>query len=173
VRNLAPSERKLRRPLGALLGAVLTGSLLTAPPAVADTAGPEVSAKPAGDAERSKEALRVARRQVGDAYKYGAEGPDRFDCSGLVYFATHKAGFSAVPRTSSQQADHMRRIQRSKMRRGDFVFFKSKGSVYHVGFYVGRDDGDRMILHAPSTGKKVRRDPIWTDSWFSATLRGA
>ena len=125
------------------------------------------------DAERSKKALRVARRQVGDPYKYGAEGPDKFDCSGLVYFATHQAGFSDVPRTSSEQADHMRRIKRSRLRRGDFVFFHDKGDVYHVGFYVGRHDGDRMILHAPSTGRDVQRDPVWTDSWFAATLRGA
>ena len=154
---------------------VLAGSLLTAPPAVADagTGTSPPSAKPLSDAERALKALRVARRQLGDAYKYGAEGPDKFDCSGLVWFATHKAGFSAVPRTSAEQADHMRRIERSKLRRGDFVFFRNKGGVYHVGFFDGRDDGDRMILHAPSTGEDVRRDPIWTDKWFAGTLRGA
>ncbi len=155
---------------------VLAGSLLTAPPAGADSATGKTGASSAGslsDAERADKALRVARRQIGDAYKYGAEGPDRFDCSGLVYFATHKAGFSSVPRTSSEQADHMRRIKRSNLRKGDFVFFRNKGGVYHVGFFVGRDDGDRMVLHAPSAGKDVRRDPIWTDKWFAGTLRGA
>jgi cell wall-associated NlpC family hydrolase len=159
-----------------LVGAVLATSLLGASPAGADAGAggaQSPSAKPMSDAERAVKALRVARRQVGDAYKYGAEGPDRFDCSGLVYFATHRAGLSSVPRTSSEQADHMRRIERSKLRKGDFVFFRNKGGVYHVGFFVGRDDGDRMILHAPSTGKDVRRDPIWTDKWFAGTLRGA
>jgi cell wall-associated NlpC family hydrolase len=149
---------------------------LVAPvPVAAAGTGPatSVTTKHLGDAERQLKALRVARHQVGDAYKYGAEGPDRFDCSGLVYFATHKAGFDDVPRTSAEQAEQMRRIERSKLRRGDFVFFTEKGDVYHVGFYVGRKDGDRMILHAPSTGNDVRRDPIWTKHWFAATLRGA
>ncbi|MDX6326605.1 MAG: hypothetical protein QOK15_2959 [Nocardioidaceae bacterium] len=36
---------------------------------------------------RFKRALRIARHQIGDPYKYGAEGPNRFDCSGLVYTA--------------------------------------------------------------------------------------
>ena len=134
---------------------------------------PPAAAEKVGDGERAKKALRVAKRQIGDPYKYGAEGPERFDCSGLVYFAARNAGFAAVPRTSAEQADHMRRIKRSKLRRGDFVFFTSKGDVYHVGFYVGRKDGDRMIVHAPSTGKDVERAQIWTDKWFAATLRGA
>jgi cell wall-associated NlpC family hydrolase len=132
----------------------------------------EPVAKPMSDAKRAKEALRIAARQIGDPYKYGAEGPRRFDCSGLVYFATHRAGFDAVPRTSAEQGAYMRRIKKSHLRRGDFVFFTEKKTVYHVGIYVGRRDGDRMILHAPRTGEKVGRDPIWTDRWFAATLRG-
>ena len=34
--------------------------------------------------ERVERALRIAANQRGDRYKYGAEGPKRFDCSGLV-----------------------------------------------------------------------------------------
>ena len=159
-----------------LLLALVTPALLVlvpAQPAAADGGATAPVAK-TSDADRALEALRVARRQTGDAYKYGAEGPDRFDCSGLVYFAAQKAGFDDVPRTSSEQAEHVRRIDRSKLRRGDLVFFTKKGDVYHVGFYVGRSkDGQRLILHAPSTGEKVSRGPIWTDRWFAGTLRGA
>ena len=152
------------------VGPAAVGALPTA----AGSEGSASATKPTSDADRSLEALKVARRQIGDAYRYGAEGPDKFDCSGLVYFATERAGFDGVPRTSSEQAAHMRRIKRSNLRRGDFVFFtKKSGDVYHVAFYVGRDEGDRMILHAPSTGEDVSRDPIWTDAWFAATLRGA
>ena len=116
-------------------------------------------------------AKKVALRQIGDRYRYGAEGPNRFDCSGLVYFSTHRAGFSGVPRTSSQQARFMKRITRAHMKPGDFVFFRNPGGVYHVGVYLGRRDGRRTIVHAPSTGRRVQRDPIWTDRWFPATLR--
>ena len=35
--------------------------------------------------------LRVASNQHGDPYQYGAAGPGRFDCSGLVMFVFRKA----------------------------------------------------------------------------------
>jgi cell wall-associated NlpC family hydrolase len=122
-------------------------------------------------AERIKDALGTARRQKGDPYKYGAEGPDRFDCSGLVYYATHKAGFDKVPRTSAEQGRFMRHIKKKNLRRGDFLFFTGSSGVYHVGIYVGRRDGDRAILHAPKPHTRVRVEKVWTSSWFAGTLR--
>ena len=122
-------------------------------------------------ADRLERVLRIARRQKGDRYKYGAEGPDRFDCSGLVYFATHRAGFDDVPRTSADQARHMRRIKKKNLRRGDFVFFTGTSGVYHVGIYVGRRDGERAVLHAPKPRTEVRVEEVWSDSWFAATMR--
>ena len=125
----------------------------------------------ASRAVKVRSALRVAKRQVGDPYRYGAAGPHRFDCSGLIYFSARKAGFSAVPRTSSAQSRHMRRIKRSDMRPGDYVFFGNRSGVYHAAIYLGRKDGRRRILHAPGRGQRVKRAAIWTNSWFPATLR--
>lgn len=159
--------KSLFAPLLLSLGLAVPPLAVTSP-ASAD----EPVATRTSDAERAKEALRIAARQVGDPYRYGAEGPRKFDCSGLVYFATHRAGFDAVPRTSAEQGAYMRRIKKSHLKRGDFVFFTEKKTVYHVGIYVGRRDGERMVLHAPGTGEKVGRDPIWSDKWFAATLRG-
>jgi len=156
MRRLAPTVTTVL-----LLVLPLLAAGLVASPASAETTR----------AERVTEARKVALRQVGDRYRYGAEGPNRFDCSGLVYFSTHRAGFSRVPRTSSQQARYMKRITRAHMKPGDFVFFRNSGGVYHVGIYLGRRDGRRTIVHAPSTGKRVQRDPIWTDRWFPGTLR--
>ena len=138
--------------------------------------GPEVAGErlqlvSATRGERIKRALRTARRQKGDRYKYGAEGPDRFDCSGLVYFSTHRAGLEKVPRTSADQGRYMRHIKKKKLRRGDFIFFTGSSGVYHVGIYVGRRDGDRAVLHAPKPRTRVRVDEVWTTSWFAATLR--
>lgn len=120
---------------------------------------------------KTRRAMRIAMRQRGDWYAYGAAGPNRFDCSGLVYFSTRRAGLKGVPRTSSAQSGYMRRISRDRMRRGDFVFFTGGGGVYHVGFYAGRRDGRRVVLHSPYSGRRVSIDPIWTDSWFAGTLR--
>jgi cell wall-associated NlpC family hydrolase len=157
----------LPRPLRLLLVVLLTLSLgsLVQPANAATRTAREIRLS------KVHAALRVAMAQRGDRYLYGAAGPDRFDCSGLVYFATHRAGFRRVPRTSSQQSRFMHRIPRSAMRAGDFVFFTSGSGVYHVGIYVGRSNGRRMILHAPRTGERVHIDPVWTNGWFAGTLR--
>jgi cell wall-associated NlpC family hydrolase len=125
----------------------------------------------AATSTRIRSALNIARNQQGDPYRYGASGPNAFDCSGLVYYATHRAGFGHVPRTSSAQSRFMRRISRSAMRPGDFVFMYDGGGVYHVGVFTGWDNGRRQIVHAPYSGTRVRRDPIWTNKWFPGTLR--
>jgi cell wall-associated NlpC family hydrolase len=172
----APRLRSLR----ALALALLVGPMtLMSVPASADVfgdsppgGGPVTSTGEVHSASRVVAALHVAERQIGDPYSYGAAGPDAFDCSGLVYYATHQAGFSGVPRTSSAQSQFMRHISRDQMQRGDFVFFTGSGGVYHVAIYLGMQGGRRMILHAPYGGTTVRRDPIWTDSWFPGTLRG-
>jgi cell wall-associated NlpC family hydrolase len=155
---------------------LVTALLLTAEqPGPADPRGGEVVANDvrpvAKRTTKVRNALRIAKRQIGDPYRYGAEGPGAFDCSGLVYYSTHRAGYRHVPRTSSAQGRYMRHIKRSAMRRGDFVFFTSGGSVYHVGIYAGRRDGHRIIVHAPYTGSHVKRERIWTNSWFPGSLR--
>ncbi|MGH3585290.1 MAG: C40 family peptidase [Pseudonocardia sp.] len=116
-------------------------------------------------------AMDIVRNQKGDPYSYGADGPNAFDCSGLIYYSFRKAGFSNIPRTSDQLAGHSRQIRRSKMRKGDFVFFHNGGDVYHVGVFAGWRHGRRYIIHAPYGDERVHRAPIWTNSWFPGSIR--
>ncbi len=116
-------------------------------------------------------ALAVARKQVGDPYRYGAAGPNSFDCSGLVNFSFRAAGYRSIPRTSGAQASFSRRISRAALRPGDLMFFHSGGRVYHVGIFAGRKHGRIVMLHAPGTGDRVRYAAPWTDSWFAGTVR--
>jgi len=150
-----------------LVPLVLTAALIVTTLSVAPSATAATRRQ-----ERIWDGLRVARAQIGDPYRYGAEGPNAFDCSGLVYYSYRRAGFKHIPRTSSEQARHMNRIKRRNMRRGDFVFFTSSGGVYHVGIYAGFRHGRRHIIHASRPGTPVKRDSIWTDNWFAGTLRG-
>ena len=164
-------------PLAVLAALVLTG--LGAVPPADPFADP--GARPVDTADdlrpvasrlvKARRALRVAKNQVGDPYRYGAAGPNAFDCSGLVYFSARRAGFRRVPRTSSAQSRHMRRIKRSSMRPGDYVFFTGRSGVYHAAIYLGRKDGRRRIVHAPGRGQRVKRAAIWTNRWFPGTLR--
>jgi len=123
--------------------------------------------------QRVHEALTVATNKIGDPYVYGAAGPNAFDCSGLVYFSFRKAGFDGIPRTASSQAGFARRIPKSALRKGDFIFFTDASGVYHVGIFYGWRNGHRRVLHAPYPGQHVRVVRLWTTHWFAATLRPA
>lgn len=116
-------------------------------------------------------ARTIARHQIGDRYAYGAAGPRRFDCSGLVYYSYRKAGLRGVPRTSSAQAAHARHIRKSQLRAGDLMFFRNGGGVYHVAIFLGRNRGHVVMLHAPGSGQRVHRATPWTKRWFAGTLR--
>jgi len=115
-------------------------------------------------------ALTVASHQQGDPYSYGSAGPNAFDCSGLMLFSFRAAGVH-LPRTAAAQAGAVRHIPRSQMRPGDLVFFSDGGHVYHVGMFDGWSHGRRIILHAPYSGQDVKKEAIWTNSWFAGTER--
>lgn len=121
--------------------------------------------------DRVSQALRIAINHEGAPYVYGATGPNAFDCSGLTSYAYHQVGFDGLPRTAAEQAGFVRHIPRDQMRPGDLVFFYDGSHVYHVGIYDGMVDGRRYIVHAPYPGESVRREAIWTDSWFAGTMR--
>ncbi len=125
----------------------------------------------APSARRVGSAMGIAVHQKGDPYRYGASGPNAFDCSGLTFYAFRKAGFKHIPRTSSAQAHFAKRIKRSHMKRGDLIFFYNGSGVYHVGVYAGFNHGHRWVLHAPYSGTRVRTEKLWTSKWFPGTLR--
>ena len=115
-------------------------------------------------------ALKVARNQIGDPYRYGAAGPGAFDCSGLTMFAFGRAGVR-LPRSSDAQAEKVRRIPRHRMHKGDLMFFYGSGGVYHVGIFTGWKDGRRVILHSSYSGRPVQKDRVWSRNWFGGTVR--
>ena len=95
-------------------------------------------------------ALAAARSKIGARYVWGAEGPNSFDCSGLVQWAFKQAGVN-LPRTSRVQATVGSHVAKSDLRPGDLVFFYRP--ISHVGIYMG----DGKVVHASSkkTGVKV------------------
>ncbi len=120
----------------------------------------EVDALPAfaggGTADpRAVHAVRFALAQQGEPYRWGATGPDRWDCSGLVLRAYGSAGVR-VPRTSREQFWAGARVGRADLLPGDLVFLADDPAdprtIHHVGLYVG----DGLMVHAPRTGDVVR-----------------
>jgi peptidoglycan DL-endopeptidase CwlO len=130
---------------------------------LADVGVPGGAAAPA-----ALRAVAYALAQRGKPYVWGAEGPDTFDCSGLVQAAYASAGIS-LPRTARPQWRATPGVPTSQMIPGDLLFFATDASnwdsIHHVGIYLGNG---RMI-HAPQSGDVVRIAPVWWEEFFGAT----
>lgn len=108
------------------------------------------------------EVVNIAKRYLGAPYRWGAEGPNSFDCSGFTQFVFRQVGVS-LPRVSRQQIRVGERVSRDDLQPGDLVFFGRP--IHHVGIYVG---GGRYI-HAPRTGDVVSIDPLTRRDFVGAS----
>ena len=103
---------------------------------------------------RAGVAVRAALSRLGCPYVWGATGPDRFDCSGLVKWAYAQAGVS-LDRTTYDQINDGVPVARSQVRPGDLVF-------PHAG-HVQLAIGDNMVVEAPHAGADVRISRLGTN----------
>lgn len=80
------------------------------------------------------EFIKYVLAQQGKQYVWGAEGPDTFDCSGLIMWALKQVGIQFPHYTGDQwgATDH---INEKEARPGDLVFF-GPGASRHVGMYT-------------------------------------
>jgi len=115
----------------------------------------------AAAATPQERAAAEAVKLVGAPYRYGGMTPKGFDCSGLVLYSYRQAGV-ALPHSTDQQRHLGKPVQRSELRPGDLVFFNQQGKKHgHVAIYVGHGE----MVHAPSSGKRVRRDRLDSPYW--------
>ena len=113
--------------------------------------------------------VAVARAQIGTRYRLGGGSPEKgFDCSGLIQYVMGALRLN-VPRTAKQQAKSGLAIKRdtSRLQPGDILTFGKgkKGSVSHVGIYVG----DGRYVHASSVAGRVIESSI--DRPFSPLIK--
>ena len=109
----------------------------------------------------------IALAQVGKPYVFGTEGPDTFDCSGLVQYSYKRVGIS-LPHSSQAQCNLVKNkghlvTNTSYLSPGDLVFWGyggSSSSIYHVGIYIG---GGRYV-HASSPGVGVITSSLSSNS---------
>ena len=114
---------------------------------------------------RAGAAVDYAMAQVGDAYVWGAEGPDAFDCSGLTLMAWAQAGVS-LPHSSTMQMSAGTPVSSSQLQPGDLVFYYSP--VSHVGIYVGGG----KIVHAANPSSGVEISPVFSMPYSGAVRPG-
>ncbi|GAA4817966.1 C40 family peptidase [Tomitella cavernea] len=93
-------------------------------------------------------ALAAAESKVGSPYVWGANGPNAFDCSGLIQWSYAQAGVQ-LPRTSYDQAAAGHAVSLSDLQPGDIVIYAGGG---HAALYVGGG----QIVHATTSGVPVK-----------------
>lgn len=157
--------------LGALLGStgltvdslILPGQQLTLPAGASQpSAAPSTATGETGG--RGVDAvLSFALAQQGKPYRFGAAGPDEFDCSGLVKRAYAQVGVK-LPHQSALQARLGTPVDLTSdtVRPGDLIFLKTRGSqvINHVGIAVTAT----TYVHALRPGDVVRIGNIPTGS---------
>jgi hypothetical protein len=153
---LSPGARALA---AATLAATLLISAAPPTPAAATTLS------------EASQVIRIAKAQLGDRWKFGANGPSSFDCSGLVIYAYRNAGDLALIgngryRSAAEIYRYFRvrgKTSRTRATPGDLVIW---GNGRHIGIYIGGG----MAVSALNSGVRIHRVNALTIP-FTAFLR--
>jgi len=123
-----------------------------------------ISGLPAG--KMGTDVLNVALTKVGAPYVLGAKGPNRFDCSGLVYWSINEIDpelgrnlYTSAGYQYKYCKENNYLVGESELQPGDLIFWYKPNcscgakyaEVHHTGFYLG----DGMILDASSSNGRV------------------
>ncbi len=117
-----------------------------------------------GSAGDNSAAYSYACSRIGCPYVWGAEGPDSFDCSGLVTWAYRQLGIELPHQSESQMACATRVVSVSEARPGDVLW-----RYGHVGIAGGY--GGTPYVHAPTFGAYVRNTDSLSWSNFTNALQ--
>ena len=130
------------------------------------TGGPTgVSGSRTTEAMRLK-AVEFAKRQVlaGKPYVWGDEGPNAFDCSGLVYAAYKSVGLG-WPNwdrlNSGLYYRYVKQIPLAEMQPGDLLFYSYDGTIskiHHMSIFAGNE----MMWEARSTKSGLKYSNIYS-----------
>lgn len=97
-----------------------------------------------------------ALSKQGSRYYWGAQGPNYFDCSGLVYWAHNQAGVKIGRTTAAGYAGSGKSVSYSNLQIGDVITFSYGSGVSHIGIYIGNG----QMVHASGKGSEtVGQDP--------------
>ena len=131
-----------------------------------------------GDANRDtlsakrQAVVNAAVAQLGKPYRYGANGPNSFDCAGFTQYVYKICGYSIARGASSQLRGSSVSVAKSDLLPGDLVFFKDSrygsGAASHVGLYVGNG----QMIHSPNSGQVVKYASI-NSGYYARTYIGA
>lgn len=98
---------------------------------------------------------KLLHEQLEKPYRFGAYGPDEFDCSGLIYYVYGLAGKS-IPRTSQAQGAGGELIEKHNLQFGDIVFFDTRSTENPKDITI--DISDTLTLFSDETETPVPKE---------------
>ena len=118
-----------------------------------------------------EEVAEFALNYVGCRYVRGGKGPNKFDCSGFVYYVYKNYGYSLKPGARNQWSLLNATNKQADLLPGDLVFFSNNGrssGIFHVGIYIGND----QFVHAANSRKGLIVTDM-DDDWYARRYLGA
>lgn len=104
------------------------------------------------DEAAGNRAVQLAMSKLGSPYVWGEEGPNEFDCSGLVWWVYRdQLGDTNLPRTAAQQLAYGKRVSVNDLKPGMLL-----ASRTHIVIYIG----DGKVVHASHPGVGVTVDSL-------------
>jgi cell wall-associated NlpC family hydrolase len=105
------------------------------------------------DATFVDQLIATASENIGIRYRSGGTTKDGFDCSGLMCY-TFENNNIRLPRSSNEMAEYGSKIDTANAKKGDLIFFKTRGSsrINHVGMVVEVSDGEIKFIHSATHG---------------------
>jgi len=103
----------------------------------------------------------------GVRYRLGGDSKRGIDCSAFVQVTFREQFGMDLPRSTYEQEDTGKKIQRNKLRPGDLVLFRAGATGRHVGIYLGND----QFVHAStSNGVMISNlnEAYWTSRYREA-----
>ena len=89
--------------------------------------------------KRAQAVVNLAESQLGKSYVWGGNGPDSYDCSGLVQYVYNQVGGVKLPRVTTDQVKVGQTVSMNQLQPGDLLYWGSTDAPYHVGIYVGNN----------------------------------
>ena len=108
--------------------------------------------------------VATARKELGDAYKYAASGPERWDCSGLTHHSYSKAGIQ-IARSSNEIAKMSKGTDLNNAEKGDLIFFKKDGRVFHVSIITENSEDHLWVVHSTTSRGVIEEDVLKSPYW--------
>lgn len=122
--------------------------------------------------EKRDKLVSLAKSLEGKPYRYGAYGPNYFDCSGFVYYVARTSIGKQLPRTASAIYDFCNPITDGELEPGDLVFFKTtdSGRISHVGIYLGNKSFISALSDSSPSGVYIRSfsSGYWKNAYCGA-----